>query len=107
MLSKKLGFLVLILTVILLSMPLETRAAGADCGPKAFQEFVEHACDTIPLEWTWNPLMRRSTPRLVLAGRSSMPRLKGDSLEQSSKNTIITRTNITGSTRSSGGVARL
>jgi hypothetical protein len=56
MLSKKVGFLVLILTAILSSVPLETRAAGADCGPKAFQEFVEHACDTIPLEWTWNPL---------------------------------------------------
>jgi hypothetical protein len=56
MTSKKVGFLVAILTAVLLSVPLETRAAGADCGPKAFQEFVEHACDTIPLwewEWTW------------------------------------------------------
>jgi hypothetical protein len=38
------------------SVPLETRAAGADCGPKAFQEFVVAACDSIPLEWTWDPL---------------------------------------------------
>jgi hypothetical protein len=48
MILKKISVLVSVLAAILWSVPLETRAAGADCGPKAFQEFVEQACDSIP-----------------------------------------------------------